>query len=147
MAILVSLIKKTVMKTRGERNNNPFNMNRTGTSWVGEVRPGSDPRFAEFKTLDYGLRAGLINLMNGYFSKGLTLAEIIRKYAPAFENNTMAYIKSAERRSGVLASAVPQKLQYVKVAEAILFHENGKVVADENKLRAIIKDFNLTKYM
>ena len=62
--------------------NNPFNLISTGIQWKGKITPvGSS--FEHFNTLDMGLRAGLINLRNGYFRKGIDCAScIVEKYAP-----------------------------------------------------------------
>ena len=47
------------MKTaRGLRNNNPLNIIKSeNINWQGEVKPSTDRNFAQFETLEYGLRA------------------------------------------------------------------------------------------
>ena len=50
-------------------------------------------RFESFNDLEYGVRAALINLMNGYIKRGNNeIGTIIQRYAPQFENDTPAYI-------------------------------------------------------
>ena len=45
---------------RGMRNNNPLNIIKSEKiNWQGEVKPSTDPNFAQFETLEYGLRAAL----------------------------------------------------------------------------------------
>ena len=40
------------------RNNNPLNIIKSEKiNWQGEVKPSTDPNFAQFETLEYGLRA------------------------------------------------------------------------------------------
>ena len=40
------------------RNNNPLNIVKSEKiNWQGEVKPSTDPNFAQFETLEYGLRA------------------------------------------------------------------------------------------
>jgi hypothetical protein len=42
--------------SRGMRNNNPGNI-RKGLNWSGQVVPGTDPSFIQFKTMSYGLQS------------------------------------------------------------------------------------------
>lgn len=142
--------------TRGLKNNNPFNMNRTLTMWLGEVQ-GDDERFASFKTLEYGIRAGLINLYNGYFSNRLTVRRIVMKYSPPQDNKSKedpdgmisveGYIKTIVKRSGVGSEEIVSKGSWLKVAEAILYHENGMVVKTVNELGRICVKYNLINYL
>ena len=55
----------TTSGVRGIRNNNPGNI-RKGRKriWEGEVYPGTDPSFSQFRTMAYGVRALLIDLVN-----------------------------------------------------------------------------------
>ena len=44
---------------RGLRNNNPLNIIKSEKiNWQGEVKPSTDPNFAQFETLEYGLDCG-----------------------------------------------------------------------------------------
>lgn len=79
--------------TRGIRNRNPFNIVRSANSWMGKVKHSEDDRFEQFISMEYGVRAGICNLLNGYIRKGINkVQDIIKRYAPANENNTFAYI-------------------------------------------------------
>ena len=40
------------MPTRGLRNNNPGNIDKTGEVWEGQELPGSDERFCTFSSFD-----------------------------------------------------------------------------------------------
>lgn len=73
--------------TRGLRNNNPLNIEKTSTVWQGEIRPGSDPRFAQFQSMPYGYRAAF-KTINTYITKyGLdTVASIIGRWDPGSTN-------------------------------------------------------------
>lgn len=87
--------------TRAERNNNPGNIEdgRFARSQPGYV--GSDGRFAIFATAEHGF-AAMKNLLGRYVRDGRdTIASIVRKYAPASENNTMAYVAQIERATGI----------------------------------------------
>ena len=58
-------------ETRGIRNNNPFNIKRSSSRWLGKVpfKDSSDQVFEQFTDIDYGLRAGFILLRN-YIKRG-----------------------------------------------------------------------------
>ncbi|HUX55766.1 MAG TPA: hypothetical protein VMV77_02255 [Bacteroidales bacterium] len=141
-------MKKNIinMGSRGMRNNNPFNMNKTDSLWLGLV-PGSDVRFASFIDLEHGVRAGLINLFNGYFSRNLTLRQIVGKYAPASDNNNeLAYVEAIRKKTGIIGEQVPSKGQWLSVASAILFHENGFEVMNVDQLKEVVIKFKLSSY-
>lgn len=82
------------MVTRGIRNKNPFNIKRSLNSWLGKKKYPSDDVFEQFISMDYGLRAGIQLLRNGYLEKGYdTVRTIVPRYAPSSENNISAYCK------------------------------------------------------
>ena len=82
---------------RGMRNNNPFNVrNSSNFQWKGQIGV-DDKGFCVFGSLSDGVRAGVKNLVNGYFSKGLNIRQIIERYAPSHENNTENYISHVVR--------------------------------------------------
>ncbi len=85
------------------RNNNPLNIIKSDIKWQGEIRPSTDSRFAQFESMEYGLRAALRLLRTYYTNHGLrTIRQIISRWAPAFENYTEAYIQSVARQTGIL---------------------------------------------
>lgn len=83
---------------RGIRNNNPLNIEyNPSKNWKGQREHRTDPRFAEFTSMEMGLRAGFIILRKyiarpplGYGRN--TITKIIQRWAPASENNTARYI-------------------------------------------------------
>lgn len=82
--------------TRGRRNNNPFNIRRSYSRWLGLGVPFGlcrDKEFCQFKEMEYGLRAGML-LISNYIRhhKQRSINGIIRRFAPSSENNTDAYI-------------------------------------------------------
>jgi hypothetical protein len=139
------IVIKSEGKTKGERNNNPFNVEKTKDVWHGST--GSDGRFVKFNDLEFGVRAGLKNLYNGYFSQDLTLAELIAKYAPKTENDTAAYIDDVVQKTGVEPDEIPSEDKWLDIAAAILLHENGKEIADASTLKQIAKKYNLQYYI
>ena len=118
-------------------NHNPGNLTRLkGQKWEGETNTppvllatGRSTRFAPFVSDYYGLRAMLLNLKNGYFSKGRnTIKSIIEKYAPANENNTANYIKKLERAMQIDSTAkldTTDKATIYKLMKEICKIESG----------------------
>lgn len=89
---------------RGQRNNNPFNIRRSKSRWIGKIfayhtsidcpfGENYDPDFEQFYKMEFGIRAGLV-LLSNYVKKYrlFTLEEIIDRFAPAFENDTLRYV-------------------------------------------------------
>lgn len=82
-------MEKTI--PRGIRNNNPLNI-RIGNAWKGEVENPTDKNFEQFVNMFWGLRAGFILLRRYLVHYRLTtILDIIGRWAPASENNTIAY--------------------------------------------------------
>jgi len=81
------------VKSRGMRNNNPFNLRKSGNKWVGKVK-GTDTDFETFDSVENGIRAGMIYIINDIsLKKKNTLVSLINQFAPPNENDTNAYIK------------------------------------------------------
>ncbi len=113
---------------RGERNNNPGNLNFAGQAGASLERPGG--RFARFETASDGLRALARQLML-YAGRGINSVEkIISTWAPASDNNnTTAYIRAVSQRLGVdpraaLNMSDPQTMS--ALMSSIIQHENGR---------------------
>lgn len=113
---------------RGERNNNPGNLNFAGQAGASLERPGG--RFARFETAFDGLRA-LARQLILYAGRGINSVEkIISTWAPASDNNnTTAYIRAVSQRLGVdpraaLNMSDPQTMS--ALMSCIIQHENGR---------------------
>lgn len=121
---------------RGIRNNNPLNI-RKGNNWQGEREHQVDPSFEEFETIQMGLRAGFIILRN-YQRTSLapkmranTIRKIINRWAPPSENNTLKYIETVAKRSGLNPDeliAYRDKPRMLAVVEAMCFVECGQAI-------------------
>lgn len=79
------------------RNNNPLNLRRTSSAWLGllgrhEVKQWDD-EFCQFANIEWGIRAAAIT-MRTYIKKYRlnTVQSIIMRWAPPTENNTSAYL-------------------------------------------------------
>ncbi|MRG31850.1 lytic transglycosylase [Enterobacter cancerogenus] len=113
---------------RGERNNNPGNLNFAGQAGAELEHPGG--RFARFETAFDGLRA-LSRQLVLYAGRGINSVEkIISTWAPASDNNnTAAYIQAVSQRLGVNPQAAlnindPQTMS--ALMSSIIHHENGR---------------------
>lgn len=113
---------------RGERNNNPGNLNFAGQAGATLERPGG--RFARFETAFDGLRA-LSRQLVLYAGRGINSVEkMISTWAPASDNNnTAAYIQAVSQRLGVNPQAAlnindPQTMS--ALMSSIIHHENGR---------------------
>ncbi|MCU6377803.1 structural protein [Morganella morganii] len=90
---------------RGERNNNPGNIDyNPANKWQGQLPhdPKIESRFCRFQSPEYGIRA-IYKLLQTYQTKyGLnSVKAIINKYAPPNENNTAGYINRAAADIGI----------------------------------------------
>ena len=100
-------VQKRMKLPRGMRNNNPLNIRRSKTKWVGEVPKLTiteydpverrtdivDSVFCQFQTLEHGWRAAFL-LLKKYINvyKLNTVRKIIKRWAPPSENATAQYI-------------------------------------------------------
>lgn len=117
--------------SRGLRNNNPLNIEKTkgGNPWLGEIVPSADSRFAQFKSMAYGYRAAF-KLLNSYQRNyGLdTIRKMISRWAPSNENHTDTYVETVSNRSGVPANSritSTNRDVMVPIVAAMSYVENG----------------------
>ena len=89
--------------TRGQRNNNPLNIRRSKSRWVGRREFVTDKEFEEFTSMAFGYRAAW-KLMDTYRlrlrqeGKSYTLENIIHRWAPPEDgNDTTAYLRTVIR--------------------------------------------------
>ena len=84
-----------MQQPRGIRNNNPLNIRRTQSKWLGEVdnlQGQRDRSFCQFSKLCYGYRAAGKLLQRYQIKYKLyVLDKIIKRWAPPSENDTRAY--------------------------------------------------------
>jgi hypothetical protein len=119
---------------RGLRNNNPGNIRRADRDnpFQGEVRPSQDTSFRQFKSMAYGYRA-MLKILFTYHKRGQrTITQIIKTWAPPVENNTLAYIHTVAKMSGIDQGEIldiDDMEAYCKIVAAMSFVENG-VAAD-----------------
>ncbi|MBW6494577.1 MAG: hypothetical protein K0B16_08490 [Burkholderiaceae bacterium] len=114
---------------RGVRNNNPGNVMKGSDSWRGEVQ-GNDPRYVTFATPEAGIRAMAKTLLTYQDKHGLdTVESIVSRWAPATENNTVAYAATVAKEIGVKPGD-PLNLHdtgtLTKLTRAMIRVENGQ---------------------
>lgn len=143
---------------RGVRNFNPGNIDyNPRNAWIGQLgleQGVAKPRFARFDSPENGIRALGKLLLNYRGKDGMpgvgrpgidTPLEFISRWAPASENNTLAYAQAIAKRLGVgvrdsIDISKPQVLREAVVG--IIVHENGgnpydAEVIDEGVRRAL----------
>lgn len=114
--------------TRGLRNNNPGNIRRSSTPWVGLAADQTDASFLQFATPAYGIRAMYKILLN-YANRGLTtVQDIISTWAPPTENDTQSYIDDVAGSLNVDPGTtldLNDQNTLIALTQAIVSHENG----------------------
>lgn len=134
--------------TRGERNNNPGNIDRNNTKWQGMLEDQSkDPRFIVFSDPVWGIRA-LAKVLLTYHRKYEidTVKGFIERWAPPGENNTKGYVAHVARMLSVdenfpIDVTDPTTLKALTVA--IINHENGRCIyKDELITQGVLKALN-----
>lgn len=132
---------------RGERLNNPLNIEKSANKWLGLATDQSkDSRFATFISPEYGIRAW-VRLMHTYINKhGLnTITKIINRYAPSVENDTNSYINSVAKNSGIGANQVIkfEVLTLMALVRAMIIHEQGRNIYPESVItKGVALGFN-----
>lgn len=115
---------------RGLRNNNPLNIRISSTPWLGKVADNTDGAFEQFTSMEFGLRAALVNIRT-YIRRDRrnTIEGIVSKWAPAADGNDVRnYIAIVSRKSGVPAAyhlRYNDKDRLTKIVWAMAFVECG----------------------
>ena len=116
---------------RSIRNNNPGNIDRTGTQWEGMAEEQTDSRFVTFESPEMGVRA-MARTLNTYNTRyGLDdINGIVSRWAPPTENDTEAYIRFVSEKTGIPRDRKitlqdnPEEMK--KVISAMIEQEGGK---------------------
>jgi hypothetical protein len=118
---------------RGIRNNNPGNVRKSNTPWLGLAPQQTDPEFFQFVDMAHGVRT-IAMILETYSTKyGLdTVSGIVNRWAPPSENDTVAYVSAVASSAGV-APDDPLDLTdadtMFSLVRAIIAHENGGIAA------------------
>ena len=120
--------------TRGERNNNPGDIERSNIVWLGQLpdSQATDPRFCQFDTPLHGIRALCRVLLNYQRLDGVkTLEQMVERFAPPNENDTAAYLADVAGYLGIAPDAAPALTntnELAQVARAFILQEQGRCV-------------------
>ena len=129
-------------QTRGERNNNPFNLEH-GPAWLGLCATQTDLPYLQFMTPEQGITAGFKSLHNQPRLHNLkTVYGIITRYAPPSENDTAAYINAICTALGVGEDDVlnlNDNDTLFKFGKAVIIHENGRCIYDDSTLSGCVE--------
>lgn len=128
--------------TRGERNNNPGNIERGTIRWQGMADDQSgDKRFIVFKTPEDGIRALGKLLFNYQHIHGLTtVRQIVNRWAPPVENDTYSYVNAVASEVEVGPDDkidLSDSTTLSKLVTAIIRHENGRVIYAESMIGGV----------
>lgn len=105
---------------------NPLNIRASKSfNWLGQT--GSQRGFCTFKDERYCFRAGAYLLMRSYRRAGcFTLAKIIARWAPSFENPTSSYMKFVSDKTGYSYDFIPVTFENIaKILTAMEMFEQG----------------------
>lgn len=160
-------VKEWKSMPRGMRNNNPLNIRRGKSKWVGEddcirVIDNSgemeqelkyyDRTFCQFARLEQGFRAAFILLKKYIVKYELnTIEEIISRWAPANENNTKHYIDMVATRALIGRKDkldFYDKMQMCNIVNAMVIVECGAKWApldNDERLVAMSNGYELAK--
>ena len=121
--------------SRGLSNRNPGNIRRSATKYLGEVAPSRDAAFKQFETMAWGYRAMFV-LLHTYRVRYriATLHGMIARWAPPFENDTGAYLRTVARQSGIDPDAAidtRDRPTMTRIVAAISHVENGTAAHEE----------------
>lgn len=126
--------------TRGELNNNPCNIRKSGNTWLGKIISSQDKDFEQFDTAIDGIRAAAKLIISYYrFHQLSTITQIVSRWAPTNENDTSAYINDVAAQMPV---AVDESLNLLdatvlaKLVKAIIHHENGECIYSDDDILA-----------
>lgn len=125
--------------SRGFENNNPGNIRKGASKFLGEKAVSTDPAFRQFETMELGYRA-IFKLLHNYIDKGFdTISKMINRWAPSNENNTTAYINYIVKRTGINANQLiskGDKERLIKIVEALADYENSGNAPDIKQVTA-----------
>ena len=129
----------------GIRNNNPLNIRRGKSRWLGEALPqrgSGEGAFVRFESVEWGLRAAFI-LLRTYRDKykAVCIRDIITRWAPPSENDTSAYIRTVCKLTGFGGNERLTENDWPSLVQAMARQECGIVLSED----VILKGFRLFK--
>lgn len=119
---------------RGIRNNNPLNIRKSTTPWQGKIANGTDKDFEQFNSLEYGIRAAMVNIRTYLKRDRLqNICQIIAKWAPSSDgNNVEAYIDTVCKKATITRAQIIKyndKNTICRIVWAMAFVECGQEIS------------------
>lgn len=119
---------------RGIRNNNPLNIRKSSVAWQGKIAHGTDKDFEQFISLEYGIRAGMINIRTYLIRDRLqNICQIIAKWAPSSDgNNVEAYIDAVCKKATITRAQIIKyndKNTICRIVWAMAYVECGQEIS------------------
>jgi hypothetical protein len=119
------------------RTNNPMALIQVNPDkWQG-LAPGSTG-FLEFRTMAFGLRAGMKNLYNAYYKRGIrTPLAIFKKYAPTGHgaNDPDKYAEVVAGALGIKKTDVIPDNLWLRLVYAIIMVETGGYQPEDKTMK------------
>lgn len=140
---MIDLSKNPAVRhLRGLRNNNPGNIrvpkNPERNPWQGRVpiaqNTDKNKAFEQFTSLEYGLRALMINARTQIKKGHNTIRKLIYTWAPPHENHTNNYIAYVSQKLHIPADQIIPALDknfFISLAKAISEQENGATIVQQ----------------
>jgi hypothetical protein len=130
-------------QTRGQRNNNPLNIRRSSSAWLGKVPHdlATDRSFEQFTDMAYGYRAAC-RLIDTYVKRWRcrTVYEIINRWAPAADgNNVGAYVATVAKRTGLQATTTIATDDDILRLVCGMAYVESRLVITPDELRALFE--------
>ena len=124
--------------------NNPFNIrSASGNHWIGQC--GCTRGFADFESIEFGIRAACILIMVSYRKKNVvTIQEIIERFAPSVENNTEKYVQFVCNILSCFPFDIPKKFDFVTLLHAMSVYEGNPLPV--YRIENVIEKFNIKPY-
>lgn len=119
---------------RGLRNNNPLNIRKSNTPWQGKKVNGTDKDFEQFVSLEYGIRAAMVNIRTYLKRDRLqNICQIIEKWAPSRDgNNVKAYIDTVCKKATITRTQIIKyndKNTICRIVWAMAYVECGQEIS------------------
>ena len=124
--------------------NNPFNIRwNPRNQWKGLSQNPVNKGFCNFKDIKFGIRAAAYLLIVSYRKKGIkTYGEIIKRFAPPFENDTDKYIQFVCDSMKVFPFDGPTtRIRYAHLLHYMSIYEGNRVEVFD--IFEVINLFNL----
>lgn len=127
--------------------NNPFNIRYSRSNkWLGQT--GHRKGFCCFSDLKYGIRACAVLLKNYYqFFHLTTISKMIYRFAPPFENDTIAYIDFVAKHTKIPENYVIRSDdQFLRVLIAVSVYEGNPLDRATIYENLLYVNFNYPRY-